>query len=172
LAWQRGFGTPNAVITDGDADNDQDVDAADLATWESQFGGPVPLAASAAITPLEASPPAEQEASIPELAPALIESSNATKPIFWSQLVKSHFKTANIFKSASLGQFDSGSSPEELDLELRDAFTFAGSHADQLTHIYTQHDESNSLVSRPATLDEVFAQWDSDTPGNGLSPLL
>ena len=38
LAWQRGFGTPNANKPDGDADNDNDVDAADLSRWQDQYG--------------------------------------------------------------------------------------------------------------------------------------
>ena len=40
LAWQRGFGmeAPLATQADGDADNDQDVDAVDLAIWQQQYG--------------------------------------------------------------------------------------------------------------------------------------
>ncbi len=39
LALQRGYGeqAPDAVKTDGDADDDQDVDGDDLIAWESQF---------------------------------------------------------------------------------------------------------------------------------------
>ena len=37
LAWQRGFGTPNATLPDGDADGDKDVDGDDLFVWQSNF---------------------------------------------------------------------------------------------------------------------------------------
>jgi hypothetical protein len=47
LQWQRGFGTLAAVHADGDADYDADVDGADLAVWESQFGQPAPANAAA-----------------------------------------------------------------------------------------------------------------------------
>jgi|GEM_PF-857396 len=50
LAWQRGFGTPNATPADGDADNDSDVDAADLTIWQSQFGQTTPSSPLAAAT--------------------------------------------------------------------------------------------------------------------------
>jgi len=49
LAWQRGFGiTVGAVRTDGNADDDGDVDASDLAAWEATFGQPeaTPLVAN------------------------------------------------------------------------------------------------------------------------------
>ncbi len=52
LAWQRGFGTPNAVRADGDSDNDADVDGSDLAAWQGQYGatglGPLAAAVTAA----------------------------------------------------------------------------------------------------------------------------
>jgi hypothetical protein len=38
LAWQRGYGTPNAVRADGNSDDDADVDGSDLAAWQSQYG--------------------------------------------------------------------------------------------------------------------------------------
>jgi hypothetical protein len=39
LAWQRGFGlTVGAVRSDGNSDDDGDVDASDLAAWEATFG--------------------------------------------------------------------------------------------------------------------------------------
>ena len=47
LAWQRGFGTPNATRGEGNSDNDSDVDAVDLTQWQNTYGT-VPL--SAAIT--------------------------------------------------------------------------------------------------------------------------
>jgi hypothetical protein len=50
LAWQRGYGTqtPNAVKSDGDADDDLDVDGNDLAFWGSQFGTSSALVVEAA----------------------------------------------------------------------------------------------------------------------------
>jgi fibronectin type 3 domain-containing protein len=44
LMWQVGVGTPapNAVRTDGDADNDLDVDFSDLNVWEQQYGTAAP----------------------------------------------------------------------------------------------------------------------------------
>ena len=38
LAWQRGFGTPNAQRADGNSDDDTDTDASDLAAWSTTFG--------------------------------------------------------------------------------------------------------------------------------------
>ncbi len=38
LAWQRGFGTSNALPTDGDADSDNNVDGDDLVIWAQDFG--------------------------------------------------------------------------------------------------------------------------------------
>jgi predicted outer membrane repeat protein len=38
LAWQRGFGTSNAVKADGNSDDDQDVDDSDLSVWQIQYG--------------------------------------------------------------------------------------------------------------------------------------
>ena len=50
LAWQRGFGiTSGAQTTDGDANNDQDVDEDDLTVWKNQYGSPAPLSAAAAV---------------------------------------------------------------------------------------------------------------------------
>ena len=49
LAWQRGFGKPNAAKTDGDADNDLDVDGADLGLWQLEYGTASPLVASSAL---------------------------------------------------------------------------------------------------------------------------
>ncbi|TWU28476.1 beta strand repeat-containing protein [Bythopirellula polymerisocia] len=44
LAWQRGFGMPNAQKGDGDANNDMFVDGLDLGVWQGQFGvAPPPL---------------------------------------------------------------------------------------------------------------------------------
>ena len=49
LLWQIGLGTPapDAVKTDGDADNDLDADSSDLSVWELQYGTAAPLAAAA-----------------------------------------------------------------------------------------------------------------------------
>jgi len=42
LAWQRGLGNvETATLTDGDADNDGAVTAADVAVWRAQFSAPV-----------------------------------------------------------------------------------------------------------------------------------
>ena len=38
LTWQRGYGVANAVRTDGNSDDDTDVDASDLAAWSVTFG--------------------------------------------------------------------------------------------------------------------------------------
>lgn len=38
LAWQRGFGSTNATKAQGDANNDQVVNQADLAIWQTQYG--------------------------------------------------------------------------------------------------------------------------------------
>ncbi|MCH8840181.1 MAG: hypothetical protein IH831_05805 [Planctomycetes bacterium] len=48
LLWQLGFGTtaPDAIKTDGDADNDLDADHSDLDVWENQFGQPAPAVAA------------------------------------------------------------------------------------------------------------------------------
>ncbi len=42
LTWQRGFGTPDALLADGDADGDMDVDSDDLLIWQDQYvNGPL-----------------------------------------------------------------------------------------------------------------------------------
>jgi hypothetical protein len=38
LAWQRGYGKPNATRADGDANSDGSVDSEDLAIWQDQYG--------------------------------------------------------------------------------------------------------------------------------------
>lgn len=55
LVWQRGFGTlaPNVAHSAGNADDDDDVDAEDLAAWIASFGAPGG-AASALTTPSDA----------------------------------------------------------------------------------------------------------------------
>ncbi len=46
LAWQRGYGKPNAVRSDGNSDDDLDVDASDLSAWQVSYGEqPVPVVA-------------------------------------------------------------------------------------------------------------------------------
>lgn len=60
LAWQRGFGTPDASLAQGDGNGDGLVNAADLAIWKAQFGtagtvasvGAVPEPASALLAGL------------------------------------------------------------------------------------------------------------------------
>jgi hypothetical protein len=50
LTWQRGFGTPDAILADGDADDDNDVDGDDLIIWQDQYGEPAgPLVASTSV---------------------------------------------------------------------------------------------------------------------------
>jgi len=51
--------TTGAAKSDGDADNDTDVDATDLSFWEAQFGGPAPLAAAQAPAAAAVLTPAE-----------------------------------------------------------------------------------------------------------------
>ncbi len=40
LIWQRGFGTPNAELGDGDSNDDGNVDDFDLEVWQDQYGEP------------------------------------------------------------------------------------------------------------------------------------
>ena len=54
LAWQSGFGiiAPNGTKGDGDANDDQNVDAVDLGFWLQQFGlaeSPAPLSVAATV---------------------------------------------------------------------------------------------------------------------------
>jgi hypothetical protein len=50
LTWQLNSGLMGgAMNADGDANGDSNVDGADLGIWESQYGGPPPLAAIAAV---------------------------------------------------------------------------------------------------------------------------
>ncbi len=46
LAWQRGYGTPNAMKSDGDANGDGNVDGTDYGIWQSNYGAGLSLAAS------------------------------------------------------------------------------------------------------------------------------
>ncbi len=48
LTWQRNFGTGTSQ-TEGDAENDGDVDRFDLDVWESQYGSPPPLSTATAV---------------------------------------------------------------------------------------------------------------------------
>jgi hypothetical protein len=50
LIWQRGVGLPGDN-SQGDANNDGNVNAADLTIWGNQFGQPVPLLANASTVP-------------------------------------------------------------------------------------------------------------------------
>jgi hypothetical protein len=38
LIWQRGLGTPGALLADGDANGDHAVDSLDLGIWKTQYG--------------------------------------------------------------------------------------------------------------------------------------
>lgn len=38
LIWQRGLGTPGALLADGDANGDEAVDGLDLGVWKQQYG--------------------------------------------------------------------------------------------------------------------------------------
>ena len=69
LVWQRGFGSANPALADGDANADGAVDATDLAAWQTQFGGPSPASseAASAVAVAVASPLASQE-----LAPTML----------------------------------------------------------------------------------------------------
>ncbi|NOZ38900.1 MAG: hypothetical protein GXP24_01575, partial [Planctomycetes bacterium] len=50
LAWQRSFGiTSGATKSQGDADNNGTVDAADLGIWETQYGTTALLATAATV---------------------------------------------------------------------------------------------------------------------------
>ena len=48
LTWQRNFGI-GTLQTQGDAENDGDVDRFDLDVWESQYGSPPPLSTATAV---------------------------------------------------------------------------------------------------------------------------
>ncbi len=48
LIWQRGNGSPGG-LAQGDANNDGNVNAADLAIWETQYSLPVPLSGIATV---------------------------------------------------------------------------------------------------------------------------
>ncbi|MCG8449872.1 MAG: hypothetical protein MI725_09875 [Pirellulales bacterium] len=76
LIWMRGLGTLNAGKEDGDADGDNDVDAADLAIWRDEYGaGPIVVSATAAVAAAATAPPVEQNSgttnSTTEAAPAV-----------------------------------------------------------------------------------------------------
>ena len=96
LAWQRGFGTPNANKPDGDADNDNDVDADDLVVWSNQFGQPPTVAAASAPLASES----VTETSLPEnLLPAnLIDAALATA---WLDSIADVEETAFLADDAS-----------------------------------------------------------------------
>ncbi|MCH8840147.1 MAG: PEP-CTERM sorting domain-containing protein [Planctomycetes bacterium] len=51
LAWQRGFGTAPAVLSQGDGNGDGNVDGIDLAIWEQSYGTVAPLSTTSAAVP-------------------------------------------------------------------------------------------------------------------------
>ena len=65
LRWQRNLGKASATRSDGDADNDQDVDRADLTAWRYYFGNSVSAAEAVAVVP---EPAAIIMAAIPVIA--------------------------------------------------------------------------------------------------------
>ena len=76
LLWQIGLGTsaPNAVKTDGDADNDLDADHSDLDVWDVQFGMAAPVVAASTAPLTVESLPVEPVATEPTLEPSLASS--------------------------------------------------------------------------------------------------
>ncbi|MBA4106594.1 MAG: hypothetical protein C0485_12625 [Pirellula sp.] len=94
LAWQRGFGiaAPNATKANGDADNDSDVDAADLAVWKTQFGSPAPVSA------------AYESAQAPAFAPAVMAAEESPTSTLTSQLVDAAMETQFDVDSTAMRQ--------------------------------------------------------------------
>lgn len=56
LAWQRGFGKVNPVLADGDANDDNSVDATDLGIWQSQYNTTPAVATLTSTLVVEAQP--------------------------------------------------------------------------------------------------------------------
>jgi hypothetical protein len=73
LAWQIGFGTANAVKSDGDADNDLDADGNDLSIWQNQFGQLAPSAT------LSASSTSNSDAVDASLDSSLVDAAHAIR---------------------------------------------------------------------------------------------
>ncbi len=61
LAWQRGVGKSNPSLADGDANDDGNVNAIDLAAWGQAFGQSATQAESAVASLLKGPPPAHVE---------------------------------------------------------------------------------------------------------------
>lgn len=81
LAWQRGFGLPNALYYEGDANGDGNTDAADLAIWQDTYGSNT--AALAAISqPITITANPVRQAHAPARRNALLDAALATE---WSR---------------------------------------------------------------------------------------
>ena len=83
LLWQLGVGTaaPDAVKTDGDADNDLDADHSDLDVWELQYGSAAPIVAVASKPTTDSTLPPSRSVSFVSTLPVVNnESSSVPKP--------------------------------------------------------------------------------------------
>jgi len=116
---QIGLGTPapDAVKTDGDADNDLDADSSDLGVWELQYGtaAPIVTAASAPISAESFSTELSPEPSLANgdlvdvaLAVALAEESDW---VFGKSKFVAHSPPLEFFSAELIGRNDSVSGP-------------------------------------------------------------
>lgn len=87
LAWQRGFGTTNAIREHGNAGGDGTVDALDLAVWRTEFGSSSSVGLSAAENATIALAETFQS-DLSAATPAQFIPSLATAEIARAQLIK------------------------------------------------------------------------------------
>jgi hypothetical protein len=134
LAWQRGFGTPNAVRADGNSDDDADVDGSDLAAWQVSYGvTPVPL--SALTTAIETTEPDSATFDAATL-------NVSEEPEMGSRL------RGNDGSGSSLGGSLAVSRAREDASELETAFE--ESYVEEVDRALEQFDATDSLLGKPA----------------------
>jgi hypothetical protein len=148
LMWQIGFGTPapNAIKTDGDADNDTDVDGDDLDVWESQFGE--------IVSPILTAVTSNQSAPVQT---AVISASPAVEPIAPAELIDAVM--AMELLSTSIGGNEVVVGEEQLPAETFFDQTFAPNDI-ALPSALSSFPASRTTSSVES--DEAITEWFSD----------
>jgi len=162
LAWQRGFGTPNAQRADGNSDDDMDTDASDLAAWEVSFGLPQPPSTASApsrsalaqATTIPASPAVEPFAPAALIDAALIDAALALEWLGSDSDEETSFVTEQATIEAVLASGD----------ELEDLLAPTGSIASHLDSVIVSSDHVESTVKSTVepTVESTTERWLAD----------